>query len=67
MSLIGLIVLLIVIGVLFWAARSLTAAFGIGEPIRTVILVLLTVVALVIVLNAFGVSVPGLTGVRLRD
>ena len=67
MSLMGLIILLIVIGVLFWAVRALTAAFSIGDPIRTVIYVLLTVMVLAYVLDAFGYAPwGGGTTLRLR-
>ena len=63
LSLISLLVLIIVIGVVLWAAKSLMRAFGIGDPIATVIYVLLVLVLLIMVLNYFGVS----TGpIRLR-
>ena len=53
-SLISLVVFLIVIGVVIWAAQRLMAAFGIGDPIATVIYVLLVLVLLVFVLQYFG-------------
>ena len=60
MSLLGLLVLLIIIGVIFWAARALIAAFKIPEPIGTVIIVLLVIISLIMVLNQFGVGIPGI-------
>ncbi len=69
MTLLGLLLLIIILGVVFWAAKALLGAFGVPEPIRTVILVLLTLVALVLVLQSFGVSTPWLGGpapLRLR-
>lgn len=41
--LIYLVVLLIVAGLIFWAVNRLSAAFGIPEPIRTVIIVILVI------------------------
>jgi hypothetical protein len=43
MDLIGILIALIIIGLVFWAARALLAAFAIGEPIATVVQVLLVV------------------------
>lgn len=44
MSLIGLLVALIIVCVIIWAARALMGAFGIGDPIRTVIYVVLVLI-----------------------
>lgn len=54
MSLIGLLVGLIVIGLVFWAARALLAAFSIGDPIATVVYVLLVVVVILWLVGALG-------------
>ena len=59
MSLIGLLVALVVFGIVLWAARALMGAFGIGEPIATVVHVLLVVVFLVFLLGLIGIG-PGL-------
>ncbi len=59
-AIISLIVLVIVLGVVFWATRTLLAAFKVPEPASTVIVVLLVIVAIAIVLQAFGVW-PGET------
>jgi len=62
MNLIGLIVALLVFCVLIWAARALMAAFGIGDPIATVIYVVLVLFFLVWLLQSLG-AFPAL---RLR-
>ena len=44
-----------------WAVRTLMAAFGIGEPITTVVYVLLVVIVIVWLLqNLSGVHLPAL-------
>jgi uncharacterized membrane protein YwzB len=61
MNVIALIVFLIVIGVLFWAVKALSAAFGIPPPIVVVIQVLLVLIAVLYLVNAFfGVHFPPL-------
>jgi len=60
MSLIGLLVVLLIACVVLWAAQRLMAAFGIRDPIATVVYVLLVLIILVYLLNAFGVGVPHL-------
>jgi hypothetical protein len=44
MSIIGLLVVLIVALVVIWAVRSLLAAFSIGDPIATVVYVILVLI-----------------------
>src|SRR6185295_7934084 len=46
MSLLALLLALIVVCVVIWAARALMAAFGIGDPIATVVYVILVLFAL---------------------
>lgn len=62
MTIIGLLVFLIILGVLFWAVRALSGAFGLPAPLVTVIYVILVVIALLWILSAFGLigSVGGL-------
>lgn len=55
MSILGLLVLIIIVGTVLWAARALLTAFGIGDPIRTVIWVVLVLLLLILVLNSLGV------------
>lgn len=49
-----LLVGLIVVCVVIWCAKMLLAAFGIGDPIATVVYVLLVLVALWWLLGEFG-------------
>lgn len=49
-----LLVGLIVVCVVVWAAKMLMGAFGIGDPIATVVYVLLVLVALYWLLGEFG-------------
>jgi hypothetical protein len=65
MSIVGLIVFLIILGVAFWAVRALSAAFGIPPPIVTVIYVILVILAVVWLLNIVGM-VGGAGGLKLR-
>lgn len=61
MSLLGFLIALIVFCVVIWAARALMAAFGIGDPIATVIYVVLVLLMLVWLLGALGVVSPVLS------
>jgi hypothetical protein len=61
MSLVGILVFLIVIGLLFWAVRALAGAFSIPAPIVTVIYVLLVVVCVLWLLQSFGLMGAGPT------
>ena len=49
----------------FWAAQKLMAAFGVGDPIRTVVMVIVVVFMLVWILSAVGLM-PGGSYLRLR-
>lgn len=52
--LVSLLVGLIIIGLVFWAARALCSAFGIGEPITTVIYVLLVIIVILWLVSLIG-------------
>jgi hypothetical protein len=54
MSILSLIVLLILVGLAFWAVNQLSAAFGIPQPIVTVIWVLLVIIVVIYLLQAIG-------------
>lgn len=54
MSILSLLIGLIVILVVFWAVQRLLAAFGVGEPIATIVYVLLVVLVLLWILSTFG-------------
>ena len=49
--LLHLLLLLLVVCIVLWAARSLLAAFGIGDPIATVVYVVLVLVVLVAIIQ----------------
>lgn len=65
MSLIGLIVFLIVIGLLFWVVRTLSAAFGLPPQVTQVLYVVLVVIVVLYLLSAFGLTSGG-PELRLR-
>lgn len=54
MSLISLLVAIVIICALVWAVRALMAAFGIGNPIATVVNVILVVLVLYWLLGQLG-------------
>lgn len=54
-----MLIFLIIICVVIWAARAIMAAFSIGEPIATVVYVLLVLFCLVAILDKLGHG-PGL-------
>ena len=63
MSIIGILVVLLLIGVLFWAVRTIGAAFAVPPPVLQVIYVLLVVLCVLWLLQAFGLL--GGTPIRL--
>lgn len=63
MSLIGLLVALVVVCLVFWAVNAILRAFGVGDPVATLVKVVFVVIVVLWLLSAFGV-LP--SGVRLR-
>lgn len=63
MSILGLLIALLIFCVLIWSARALMTAFGIGDPIATVIYVVLVILGLFLLLRALGFG--GALGLRL--
>lgn len=59
MSLISIIVALIVFALVFWAANRILAAFGIGDPIATVIYVILVLFFILYLLSLLG-AIPAI-------
>lgn len=55
MTIVGLLVALIVVCLLVWACRSILAAFSIGDPIATVVQVILVLLVIFWLLSQFGV------------
>jgi hypothetical protein len=66
MSLISLLIVLLIFCVVVWAARALMAAFGIGDPIATVVYVFLVLIALLFLLQALGGVNLGGHGLRIN-
>lgn len=63
MSIVSLLLALIVIGLVWWAVNAIMRAFGIGDPIATLVRVLFVVVVVLWILASFfGFG----AGVRLR-
>jgi hypothetical protein len=59
MTLIGLLVGILIVCVVIWAAKALLAAFNVGEPISTVVIVALVLICLVYLAGTVGYG-PGL-------
>ena len=58
--LVSLLVGLLIFAIVYWAAMKIMSAFGIGDPIRTVVLVILVLLLLFWVLRVAGVMPAGL-------
>ena len=61
MTLVGLLVALIIIGLVFWGVRAIAGAFGIPPPIVTVIYVVLVILVVLWLLQSFGAISGGPT------
>lgn len=61
-----LLVYLVIFCVVVWAARALLDAFAIPDPIRTVVWVLIVILAIYALLGQFGVIGSGAPIIRLR-
>ncbi len=59
MSLLGILVLLVIFGLVWWAATRLMAAFGIGEPVHTIVVVVLVILFVLVLLGQLGIG-PGI-------
>jgi hypothetical protein len=55
-GLITVLVVLLVFCLVYWAAVRLMAAFGVGEPIHTVVVVVLIAIAVVWLVRFLGVD-----------
>ena len=53
MSLIGLLVVLIVAALVYWGILRILAAFGIGDPIATVVQVAFVIIVVLYLVSAF--------------
>lgn len=52
----SLIVVIIALGLLYWAAHRLASAFGLAPPIVAVLDVLLVIIAVLLLLRLFGLG-----------
>jgi len=66
MSLIGILVALIVIGVLIWGIGKVLGVIAIPEPFKTIIWVVVVIVAVLIFLQMSGLYTFTETGMRIR-
>lgn len=57
MSILGILVALVILCLIYWAATRLMDAFGVGDPIRTVVLVVLVILAVLWVVNLIAPGV----------
>ena len=69
-TLIQILLLLLVLGVVWWAIQQLIGVIPLAEPIRTIVHVLLVVIVVLIVVwliaDLLGVALPGGGGRLLR-
>jgi hypothetical protein len=68
-ALIGIIILIIVLGIVWWAIQQLLPIIPMGEPFRTILRVLFVVLAafvglwiIIMLIKSAGVHVPNLGG-----
>jgi hypothetical protein len=66
MNLLALLLTLVIIGILLWAAKRILGVLPIDEPIKTVVYVLIVVIACLYVLQALFGFVPGIPVWRWR-
>ena len=58
MDLLSLLLTLIIILLVFWAVRALLAAFGIGDPIATIIYVIMVILVVLWIVGALQSGHP---------
>lgn len=63
-AVIGIILLVIIVGVLFWAGQRLIALVPLDEPFRTIIYVLVAVLAVFVVIWVF-IQLLALAGIHV--
>lgn len=54
MSIISLLVALVVICLVWWALNAILRAFGVGDPIATVVKVVFVVIVILWIISALG-------------
>jgi len=56
----SLLVILVVLALIGWGARAVLAGMGAPAWLNTVVIVIVCVIAVVLIANAFGIATPGL-------
>lgn len=54
MNLISLLIILLIFCVVLWAARAIMAAFGVGDPIATIVYVVIVLFGLIWLIQTLG-------------
>lgn len=57
-----LLALVLVLAIVLWATQRLLTAFSVGDPLATVVYVLVMLVLLSLVVSTLGIRIPGVTG-----
>lgn len=67
MTLIGILVAIIVVGVLLWAINKVLSVVPITDPFKTIIWVVVVLIAVFVFLDISGLySITGVGGLRIR-
>jgi hypothetical protein len=64
MSIIGLLVALVVVCLVFWCVNAILRAFGVGDPIATIVKVVFVVIVVLWLISALGYGIS--PNLRLR-
>ncbi len=63
-AIIGLILTLIILGVIWWAAQQLLALIPLGEPFATLVRICVTVLMVIVVIWVF-IQLLGIAGIHV--
>lgn len=63
-TLIGLILLCVILGVIWWGAQQLLALIPMGEPFTTIVRILMVVILVIIIVYVF-IILLGLAGIHV--
>lgn len=64
MSLLGILIALIVIGVLLWGINAILGVIAVPEPFKTIVWVIVVIIALLTFLQMSGLYSFGLVNIR---
>ena len=51
MTILGLLIFLVIVGIVFWGARTIMAAFDYPPPVQTTVIVVLAVIVILVFLS----------------